>query len=544
MPNNPNRPDSDVPKYRPRRRSRSLPVINRKLITSTEHRLVSPRNIPVQEFAKRVGYTDLSTTVSLDDYHSPDSELLTSLGDSLVQKSNPEQLTLEMALSVMKQFGIDAGGALMVREVEGEKQLELLDIIRLSFKNHRLSCTRLSEKKGDGIKKVMNPEKDLYFSDLDLSSGVNICPTENKGVDAYINLENENGEVVAVIFLDKTDEALDLSAYLPELDHLRKEWGSMLQETIVNHEITANSLEDLVNYFVDFLYSLYLQPVQSTRDTQVLFSEIYAKITEIVIEYYASKTGERLDEDAPEISQMRGGILKDLRASESIFRIATAYTPEAAKAIIKDQLNLLTKNWLDRVIDEKKMKDLSLFDDLTGLPSRISFYEELISEISRAVRRDLGLHVLLVDIDSFRRINKEQGSSVGDEILRQVALTIKRALKDSDCKLARYDSKEFIALFPNTDTFEASLIASRIRENLRNNTAITELIGRGLTLNFGLAHLIPETDETNPREFINRADKSLYQATENGENLIVIDGHAIDVNEYIGTIDYEPLKYT
>ena len=150
----------------------------------------------------------------------------------------------------------------------------------------------------------------------------------------------------------------------------------------------------------------------------------------------------------------------------------------------------------------------------------------------------------MVDINSFKKINSENGRQTGDEVLRQVALTIKRALKDSDYKLARYDSKEFIALFPNTDTFEASLVASRIRENLRNNTTITELIGRDLTLNFGLAHLVPETDETNPREFVNRADKSLYQASENGENLIVIDGHTIDVNEYIGTINYEPLKYT
>lgn len=100
-------------------------------------------------------------------------------------------------------------------------------------------------------------------------------------------------------------------------------------------------------------------------------------------------------------------------------------------------------------------------DPLTGLPNRIAVDEILMREIARAQRSENISAVLYFDLDKFKDINDKLGHSSGDRLLERVALRIRALLRDEDI-LARLGGDEFLALLPNCNPEQASLVAQRI----------------------------------------------------------------------------------
>jgi len=76
-------------------------------------------------------------------------------------------------------------------------------------------------------------------------------------------------------------------------------------------------------------------------------------------------------------------------------------------------------------------------DPLTGLPNRRAFREALEREWLRAQRYRRPLGLFLLDLDDFKQVNDEHGHLVGDQVLRQVASTLRGAIRDTDF-IARY----------------------------------------------------------------------------------------------------------
>jgi diguanylate cyclase (GGDEF)-like protein len=87
---------------------------------------------------------------------------------------------------------------------------------------------------------------------------------------------------------------------------------------------------------------------------------------------------------------------------------------------------------------------------LTEIHNRRYFFEIAEHEFASARRYGKALSMIMFDIDHFKGFNDRYGHQTGDEIMRYVAQTAARQLRDADV-FARYGGEEFVALLPNSD---------------------------------------------------------------------------------------------
>ncbi len=178
---------------------------------------------------------------------------------------------------------------------------------------------------------------------------------------------------------------------------------------------------------------------------------------------------------------------------------------------------------LQTTLDVMRISDLeleTLTDPLTGVYNRRFMEQRLAEEISKARRYCFQLSILLFDLDHFKRINDEHGHQAGDQMLIEICELVKDQLRDSDL-LARYGGEEFLVIAPNTGPSEASLLAERLRTRVELNVFLKgheDSRGNGLrtTISIGMASF--DDDNADAETLIGKADRSLYQAKEEGRN--------------------------
>jgi diguanylate cyclase (GGDEF)-like protein len=160
---------------------------------------------------------------------------------------------------------------------------------------------------------------------------------------------------------------------------------------------------------------------------------------------------------------------------------------------------------------------------LTGLHNRRSFQERLQQEVDRANRYHRPLSLIMIDIDHFKMYNDTHGHVRGDDILVEVANTLKRLSRTSDI-VARYGGEEFAFILPETDRTNAEALGKRLREQVEGCQFLGEvhLPGQTLTISVGIAsYTPPDTKEA----LLEAADMALYQAKREGRNRVVVWQH-------------------
>jgi len=165
------------------------------------------------------------------------------------------------------------------------------------------------------------------------------------------------------------------------------------------------------------------------------------------------------------------------------------------------------------------LRHLSRHDTLTGLHNRLSANERLHSEFISMRRSQNSYAVLLMDIDFFKKVNDTYGHSIGDSVLQQLAHILKTTLRESDFA-ARYGGEEFLLLLPNTELFEARLVAEKIRHTIE---ATPHPVAGKITVSIGVAITTP--DEPNEYISVKEADNNLYAAKKSGRNCIMAATH-------------------
>ncbi len=166
-----------------------------------------------------------------------------------------------------------------------------------------------------------------------------------------------------------------------------------------------------------------------------------------------------------------------------------------------------------------KLHELSRTDGLTGLLNRKTWENELDTEFQRYTRHKHTTSLLMFDIDHFKRVNDGFGHPAGDEVIRETARVLKENLRNIDIA-GRYGGEEFVVILVDTDAAGAFVVAERIRTAMEANTVIYDDIKIQYTVSLGVTELSPKvTDKTN---WIDCADKGLYQAKESGRNNSVI----------------------
>ena len=167
-----------------------------------------------------------------------------------------------------------------------------------------------------------------------------------------------------------------------------------------------------------------------------------------------------------------------------------------------------------QLMDElDRVRILSLTDELTGLPNRRAFLRRVNTEVSRIVRYKHPLSLVLIDLDYFKRINDRFGHAVGDEVLKTYADSVFPLFRNHDL-VARYGGEEFVILFPDTNLEGVQLALHKIREHC---ASIKVDVGDGsIALPDFSAGVAQYTDGENAEQFIERADRALYLAKQNG----------------------------
>lgn len=168
-----------------------------------------------------------------------------------------------------------------------------------------------------------------------------------------------------------------------------------------------------------------------------------------------------------------------------------------------------------------KANALATHDGLTGLFNHRTFQQLLADEITRAIRYNEPVSLLICDIDFFKKINDGYGHPFGDVVLKGVASLLENSIRQDIDTASRYGGEEFALILVKTDEVGAVETAERIRQ------AIAAMIFKApngqdvqVTMSFGIAEYRKHARQLN--DLIKKADKALYRAKENGRNCVEV----------------------
>jgi diguanylate cyclase (GGDEF)-like protein len=153
----------------------------------------------------------------------------------------------------------------------------------------------------------------------------------------------------------------------------------------------------------------------------------------------------------------------------------------------------------------------ALHDGLTGLPNRALFRDRIAVSLADGRRSAGQAAVLLLDLDRFKEINDTLGHAAGDELLRQLAERLRRALRESDT-VARLGGDEFGIVMRVGGAADVRDAAARIHNALEQPFEI-----EGLRLEVGAsigAALFPE-NAIDAETLVRFADVAMYTAKRN-----------------------------
>ena len=167
------------------------------------------------------------------------------------------------------------------------------------------------------------------------------------------------------------------------------------------------------------------------------------------------------------------------------------------------------------------LRTLSNQDGLTGLANRRSFDHDLGEACSRAAADAGRFALLLIDIDHFKLLNDRFGHLVGDQCLRQVAITLQSGSSRRGDQAWRFGGEEFAIILSDVSPDQASHLA----EHLRAAVARAQIYVSGarramnITVSIGVSSVASGSGD-RPERVIERADRALYQAKHNGRNRV------------------------
>jgi diguanylate cyclase (GGDEF)-like protein len=192
------------------------------------------------------------------------------------------------------------------------------------------------------------------------------------------------------------------------------------------------------------------------------------------------------------VSHLRGIAGTEIREIESL---------RAANAQLQRDLAALK-------VREAETQRLADRDDLTGLYNRRRMLELLETAISDAIRQDLHVGLLFIDLDRFKAINDDYGHATGDLLLTMVAARISARVRAGDV-CCRYGGDEFVVVLPGVpDPFPVTRVAEAIRERI---SLPYWIYGKQLQVTASIGGSMYPYHGENAALLVHRADEAMYR---------------------------------
>ena len=303
-------------------------------------------------------------------------------------------------------------------------------------------------------------------------------------------------------------------------------WFSYCSET--NPELNR-TLDLLVNHGVGFtedlseeIYNKFFAADQQSQEIREASKRIQEAVNEIVDCLY--DTGEDQSSYVDKLSQFSKQLDKTERGEE-VGALVHDILDETRQILEKNKTLESRLCQSGEQIDQlrqhlEEVRREAMTDPLTGMANRKFFDLTLRAEAKMAMETGKPLCLLLMDIDHFKKFNDTYGHQVGDQVLKIVARTLKDNVKGQDLP-ARYGGEEFCVILPKTGVTDAVAVATNIRHAMATRKLRNKKTGDnygGVTVSIGVAQY---RSEEALGQFIQRADRALYMAKDDGRNRVV-----------------------
>ncbi len=166
----------------------------------------------------------------------------------------------------------------------------------------------------------------------------------------------------------------------------------------------------------------------------------------------------------------------------------------------------------------KMLRNMAVKDGLTRIYNKRYFNETLEKECEYNRRNQVGLALILFDIDHFKQINDTWGHPAGDYILKNLASLIDNEARGYDV-FARYGGEEFAFLLRGSNLEAAVAFAERVRQEIEEHVFTYDDLDLKITSSFGVTFW-DGNESIDESELIDRADRHLYEAKEGGRNRV------------------------
>lgn len=347
--------------------------------------------------------------------------------------------------------------------------------------------------------------------------------------------------------------AMHASYFIPHSENLLQTHSSVPYELIGGIIVAAAFLlfliiiGSLVDYRIESIsrslknsLSRFEQLVESSEDAIMMMS-LEAKVTswnksaETIFGYSAPEMlgrmfstllpKDKLGEDTEIFDKIRNGDKVEhlhtnwLKKDGSRLDISASISP-----IIDDKQDIIGFSCIARDISEQIQANKTIefranFDELTELPNRSQFHQQILQHITDCKRHNKRFALFYLDLDNFKDVNDSLGHDAGDKLLQKISQHLHSNLRQSDF-VARFGGDEFVGLISDIHQQEdLDKITAKLIQTTKTSFNIdAQRIQTSVSM--GVA-LYPEHGTTST-ELLKNADRALYDAKAKGKNQYVI----------------------
>lgn len=281
--------------------------------------------------------------------------------------------------------------------------------------------------------------------------------------------------------------------------------GTQLTEAIVDKFLTVVNLQ---SYILD--YSVTVAQTQKKQAQQKLILTLLVALICLVAVSFTM------------IYARNHVFIPLLKARNTILRLAQHHvieskqTPLSTKPItLLDALKELKQVLQQRDALEFQLRNIANTDNLTGVSNRLAL-EEYIRYLENKPNQFKHTGLIIIDIDDFKHVNDTFGHIVGDEVIKLIAEKLQLNVRASDL-IVRYGGDEFLVLIEHINFLEAWAIANKILQEIGRSELYIAELNQNIRVSVSAGVVVGGASWMS---LLEKADKSLFQAKENGKNKV------------------------